>query len=295
MHKVFFDPSKPSGHSDRRVTSMYARAALPEDVVFRINVALATARPLVVVGPDGSGRDSLAESVASVLGWNLYRYTFSATSTPSHLLYGMDETRRVADAQAGGLQDNSAYIEPGILWWAFDPQSAQNGGSRDASRGVLPNPDPGARTDAEGAVVHLSGHPPKDIEPYLLPIEVRRFFVREAGLTVSLGPRRLFPVLSVPDVRAIDPWIRQRSVLCYMRQPTRERLVEIARATTNLDPALIERVLDSALDIQQSMGRDPVIDPRSFVDTLRAIDALGINMGEDDPTWRALLDALMPS
>jgi hypothetical protein len=83
MYKMVFRPEQTKSTTVR--DDPYGSMLWPEDIVFRVNVALATERLLVVVGSDGSER-----------------------------------TRRLADAQAGQLKETSLYLEPGVLWWAFE-------------------------------------------------------------------------------------------------------------------------------------------------------------------------------
>jgi len=98
----------------------------PRPTVLAVNVALATARPLLVSGPPGTGKSSLAPNVARITG-RRYLHEFVTSRTQARdLLYRFDALRRLRDAQAGGtaLKDDQAYVVPGVLWDAFDPEGA---------------------------------------------------------------------------------------------------------------------------------------------------------------------------
>ena len=100
-------------------------------------------------------------------------------------------------------------------------------------------------------------------------------------------------VLSMSDVRSVERWIRQRGVVWYLRPPSRDEMMAIARRVTNLDPRVIEAIIEQALALQEAAGRPPTLDQRAILDVLRAVEALQIDVA--DRNWRALLDALMPA
>jgi hypothetical protein len=95
-----------------------------DETVLAVNVALATARPLLVCGPPGTGKTSLAPNVARVQRWR-YLHDFITSRTQARdLLYRFDSLARLRDAQADTLKEDSAYLVPGVLWDAFDPAGA---------------------------------------------------------------------------------------------------------------------------------------------------------------------------
>src|SRR6476661_3688380 len=102
-----------------------------------VDVALATGRPLLIEGEPGSGKSSLAAFAARNMDWRYYEHVVSSRTRASDLLWRFDTVRRLADAQAragGGAELNDYnYIEPGVLWWAFDRESATRRGALDGS------------------------------------------------------------------------------------------------------------------------------------------------------------------
>ena len=104
-----------------------------EDIVILVDVALATGRPLLVSGNPGCGKSQLAYAIAAAQGWSLLRKTITSRTHPESLTVEVDQLRRLNDAQArgedAGLKPDAAYyLNPGIFWWAFQPQTARRRG-----------------------------------------------------------------------------------------------------------------------------------------------------------------------
>src|SRR5262249_30183516 len=96
-----------------------------EPIILAVHVALATGRPLLIAGEPGTGKSSLARDVARRLNWRFYSKTISSRTQARDLLWSFDTIRRLSDAQVRkGVKHPSAYVEPGVLWWAFDRDSA---------------------------------------------------------------------------------------------------------------------------------------------------------------------------
>src|SRR2546423_10451987 len=93
-------------------------------IALAVNVALVTNRPLLLGGPSGCGKSTLARNVALKLGWRYYEHVVTSRTEARDFLYRFDSIRRLNDAQANDLQEVAAYIEPGVLWWAFNQTRA---------------------------------------------------------------------------------------------------------------------------------------------------------------------------
>lgn len=100
-----------------------------DDIVIAVDVALATNRPLLVSGNPGSGKSRLADAIAAVQGWNLLGKTVTSRTRLESLTVEVDQLRRLNDAQARGehsdLKPDAFYLNPGIFWWAFQPETAR--------------------------------------------------------------------------------------------------------------------------------------------------------------------------
>ena len=115
--------SRTGTMGDRAPESVYV---FSEDITLVVNVALATGRPLLVRGASGTGKTSLARSLAAQLGAGYREAVVTARTQARDLLWTTDLLRRLQDAQIGRLSpDWRSYITPGPLWWAFDPASAR--------------------------------------------------------------------------------------------------------------------------------------------------------------------------
>jgi len=104
-------------------------------IVLAVNVALATGRPLLVRGPSGGGKSSLAFHAARVLQRRYYEFVVTARTEARDLTWRFDAVRRLADAQVPHRFENVEYldtvypyIEPGVLWWIYGRDSALNRG-----------------------------------------------------------------------------------------------------------------------------------------------------------------------
>ena len=118
-----FDPAAPAvvplGPTDRAYVYHDPR------IVYAVNVALVTRRPLLVTGTPGSGKSTLAYDVARQLGWALLPTTITSRTRIDDLVARYDAVKRLSDAQLGPVdQTPGAYLVPGVLWWAFHPDSA---------------------------------------------------------------------------------------------------------------------------------------------------------------------------
>src|SRR5689334_6166751 len=85
---------------DERTGSVYVYS--DPQIELAVNVALVTGRPLLVRGPSGTGKSSLAHSVANHLGWRFYEHVVSSRTQARDLLWEVDLLRRLRDAQIQG-------------------------------------------------------------------------------------------------------------------------------------------------------------------------------------------------
>jgi MoxR-like ATPase len=114
----------PVTFGDRQPETTYV---VSPDVELAVNVALATGRPLLVLGPPGSGKTSLGFAVGDRMRWDVYDTVVTSRTRAQDLLWTFDNVRRLSGALASGDQavaPDEAYIAPGVLWRALDPERA---------------------------------------------------------------------------------------------------------------------------------------------------------------------------
>ena len=106
------------------------------EAVLAINAAIAAGRPLLVRGEPGTGKTQLARAAAQELRRAFVTKTVDIRTEARDLLWTFDAVGRLAEAQVlaaadvGGDDlrdgiDESLFVRPGPLWWAFDWPGAE--------------------------------------------------------------------------------------------------------------------------------------------------------------------------
>lgn len=103
-----------------------------------IRAALASGRPLLVRGEPGTGKSQLARAAAKVMKRKFLSHVVDAHTEIQDLWYRFDAVSRLGQAQVLSATakdkaqekidaelDPEQYLSPGILWWAFDWESAK--------------------------------------------------------------------------------------------------------------------------------------------------------------------------
>jgi len=108
---------------------------LEKESAYALEMALATGRPLLVRGEPGVGKSQLARAAAVKLGRLFITHVVNIASEGLDLLWHFDPVARLNDAQAlRHTIENEAhaaqrlhprhYVNPGVLWWAFNWETA---------------------------------------------------------------------------------------------------------------------------------------------------------------------------
>jgi MoxR-like ATPase len=265
----------PAGlpEGDRRAGSVYV---YDEPIKLAVNVALATRRPLLVAGAPGSGKSSLAANVAVELGWRYYEEVISSRTEARDLLWRFDALRRLRDAQAQSEDlDSARYVEAGVLWYAFDQESAREHGHDEQ--------------EGENAVVLLDEIDKADPDVpnnLLVPLGSFTFEVTDIPVKVHAPEeRRPFVVLTTNDERELPAAFTRRCIVLKLDPPDVEQYMRIARTHNpdgdeELHRELAELVVKLALQAEER--RVPPPSSAEYLDAIRACRDLGIDSGSDE-------------
>ncbi|HYH78929.1 MAG TPA: MoxR family ATPase, partial [Longimicrobium sp.] len=233
----YFDPSRrvrvpqPPGASAASPPYLYT-----DEIILAINVALATKRPLLIAGPPGSGKSTLARDIAAVKGWRYLHQVITSRSQVDDLLAGFDALRRLNDAQAQKLLPDTAYVEPGIFWWAFDPESARrrgtavgDGHTELGERLIAPrDPSEGSGLDAVVLLDEIDKADPDVPNDLLEPLDLKSFQARYVEKVIEARGEHLLTVITTNGERELPPAFVRRCVFLNLSQMDPDRLVRVA-------------------------------------------------------------------
>ena len=299
---------------DRRDGSVYH---YDDELHLAVELALSTGRPLLLRGEPGSGKSSLAAYVARNLGWRYYEHVVTSATQAQDLLWRYDAVRRLADAQAqpGQQLNDFEYIEPGALWWVFDPESARRRGAPatgpQPKEAVEPNPGLNGSRAPDRAVVlvdELDKADPDVPNALLVPLGSTRFHVDDVNIDVMRAPRsdpaavrepfsRLLVVITTNEERELPPAFLRRCVVHKLVHPDAERLVEVARLhferpdqPFDEDDVTLCWSIASRVEKLRQVAEAAVRRPPStaeYLDAVRACRTLGIRV-DSSAAWQAL-------
>jgi MoxR-like ATPase len=274
------DPLPRAGLGDHREEAEYVYTP---QIILAVNVALATGRPLLVRGPAGSGKSSLAPDIARRKRWQFYPEVITSHTRAQDLLWSFDALERLRDAQAGAAVDEiGRYIKPGVLWRALDPMGALRHTSHDRSMEV----------PSDGAVVLLDEIDKADPDvpnDLLIPIGSGVFEVRDLKrLPVSLQrPQSPLILITTNEERALPRAFLRRCVVLTLPEPKRQRLIRIAEVHFGPDDGkLYGRVANLLMRARARAMREGAPPPSTaeYLDALEACRRLRVLPGSRE--WR---------
>lgn len=295
---------------DRRDGAVYV---LDDQLRMAVDVSLATGRPLLLRGEPGSGKSSLAGFIARNLNWRYYEHVVSSRTTAQDLLWSFDSMRRLADASAlrrpgeSAELDDAGYLEPGVMWWALDRNSAltrgraADSGAPGADAPAEPFPDLNADRDEEHSVVlidEIDKADPDVPNGLLVPLGSTefqvtpiRFLVRQQSSSDD-KPHHLI-VITTNEERELPPAFLRRCIVHTLAVPNRQTLLAIARRHLTLDGSaltdrnkkllgkLADKFFSLRMEAEQRGERPP--STAEYLDALRVCLRLGVRVG--DQTW----------
>lgn len=289
---------------DRRDGLVYEYAGDEDPLRLAVQVALATERPLLLRGDPGVGKSSVAACIARELKWRYYEHAVTARTEATDLLWTFDAVRKLGDAtmlvnrRADATLDDHDYVQPGRLWWAFDPDGArQRGGDRD---GVRPAAEPlgelnGGRSP-DGAVLLIDEVDKADPDlpnALLVPLGSRQFDVAETGTRVVQRAKRVLIVITTNEERELPPAFLRRCVPYRVPAPDPAHLERIAAAHARVwgrplqkaEEKLVAEIAEHTSELQDEARAMDLRPPgvAEFLDAVTAAMQLGITV--DDPRW----------
>jgi MoxR-like ATPase len=298
--KKIFDPyikvastEKPSvikNLGDRCNRTVYV---YDEEIILKVNIALATKRPILVRGPSGWGKSSLAKSVANILGWRYYEKVVSSRTQARDLLWDIDLILRLQDAQIANVKDLSYYITPGVLWWAFDFKSARMQTEKAlTSKGIsyssigrnLPK-EQDLDSDNIPAVVlldEIDNADPDLLKNLLVPLGSLSFIIEETGMKVEImAANAPLIFITTNNERELPSAFLRRCIELPLSKPD---LLEVGKAHFGECYMDIVRKVASIInvtEIDSNKEHSPLKNygpsPAEFIDTVNACIVLNIN------------------
>jgi MoxR-like ATPase len=298
---------------DRRDGRVYL---VPADIALAVRVALAAGRPLLLRGKPGSGKSSLAAYIARERNWRYYEHVVTSRTQARDLLWTFDSVRRLGDAQSrlhSDMRPLSAadYVEPGVLWWAFAPESARRRGappSEPSVEAIEPNGDVNRHRSRDCAVVlidEIDKAEPDMPNGLLVPLGSSEFVVTETNQLIRKSApsgevdnetSRHLIVITTNEERELPQAFLRRCVIAWLSHPDTERLIQIGEAHLNeydggcddrdreLLRGLAEKLAAERIALRNKNIREP--STAEFLDALRACRNLGISVGDED--WETL-------
>jgi len=268
-----------------------------EPLELAVNVALATGRPLLLSGEPGSGKSTLAADLAWKLERRFYQSAVTSRTQAQDLQWSFDAVGRLASANAGGqVDDLRKFVQPGVLWRAFEPKSAAEHGKPLGDRGW---PDQG-----QHAVVLLDEIDKADPDvpnDLLVVLDQRRFTVTETNTTVEAAASlQVLVVMSTNGERDLPPAFLRRCITHRIELPEQERsarMSEIARrhfGADEIDDALLREVIALFGKVRDGAAKRKLREPSTaeLIDALRACKSLGITKAEG-PAWQRIVSTAM--
>lgn len=302
----YFDPAQAGGKVlDGGVVAFQAGEA-PEDlylyterVILALNVALATNRPLLIAGEPGCGKSRLARNAAAVLGWTYYEKVITSRTQAADLLYTFDALRRLNAATTPGveLRPDRHYVEPGILWWAFDASTATHRGRGELLDELDQAKDPALVTGDSGNVVVLLDEIDKadpDVPNDLLePLDRKALRDYDDNL-IQADTRDVLMILTTNGERDLPPAVMRRCVLLAIDPPTKSWLVEIADRRYGTDSRSLHRSIAEEMAWLREQAKNRNLRPPGtgeYLDALAACRSLGLD--RDHGMWREVAKAVL--
>ena len=295
----FRRPGDFTMHGDRRDGRLYRYT--PE-IKLAVNVALATGRPLLILGATGCGKSSVANNLARIMRRRYYEFVVTSRSQARDLLYRFDAVRRLGDSQSRNhrklplatsgsadqvWQTQFPYVEPGPMWWSLDRRTASRRGypgeeKLPFSEGVDPviwEPEPSSNGGSVLLIDEIDKAEPDFPSNLLVPLGSWQFTVDEVATTIYLpgagetqhpALRPLVIITSNRERELPDTFLR-RCVVLEIPTPTLDQLVQLAITTFGKpDDGFFRNIAHRLLELRGENNLSIV----EYLDAILAIERL---------------------
>jgi MoxR-like ATPase len=253
------------------------------------------------------GKSSLAPFVARNLAWQFLEHVVTSRTEAADLLYTFDAVRKLADAQrrstGAAAIDDRRYLRPGVLWWAFDPESAAA-----LPRSAMPDLHHNAGRASDASVIlidEIDKADPDVPNSLLVPLGSNEFEVPALEHTVRMQKREWLPptvaspmllIITTNGERELPAAFVRRCLVCEVVAPDVRRMVDIARrhiraeggAWDQKTQALSKKLAGKVDGLRKEALKAGVRPPgvAEVLDALHACRSLGIHV--DSKEWAVI-------
>ncbi|MCG6869389.1 MAG: MoxR family ATPase [Gammaproteobacteria bacterium] len=300
--KIPFDPAP----DDAETTRPYV---FDDDILVALDVAMATRRPLLVSGEPGTGKTTLARAMAGILDRRFLPRVVTSRTRLENITGDLDALRRLHHAQAAQRGETAlpewAYRVPGILWWAYDRESAfRRGADPDEYREVKERNDPRYQDPVEPGIAggennvvllldEIDKADPDVPNDLLEPMDSRRFHVFDQEISAD-KTLQVLVIITTNGERELPPAFLRRCVTLQLKEIDEQTLIKVARhhhgdERAPLYEAVAKKVMELREDAVSSGRRRP--GTAEFLDAVRACKELELT--PNSKVWRRVAESTL--